>query len=336
MNIFSSTPNITEPKVDIIILNWNGLEDTLECLGSLYQSDYNNFRIIVVDNGSTDASVTKIKANYPDLTLIETGENLGYAEGNNVGIRYCLENNPDYLLVLNNDTIVAPNMVSALVAASYNNPNGILGPLTYYHDQPNVIWWAGTIWLADQSSFIHRGDREIDNGDKYSQIYQCDYVVGSALFAPSNIFRAIGVFDSQYFLTFEETDWCYRAKKHGYLCYCIPKAKLWHKISSSLGSGSPLQHYFYMRNALLWGERYLDKKSYIKLLIKSLKWALGLSIHHEQKVGLIKNIYWIINGVLKQLNGCSSNPISRANFLGMRDYILRRFGHCPNEIISKK
>jgi GT2 family glycosyltransferase len=332
MNTNRFSLNTVEPIVDIIVLNWNGLRDTLECLESLYQSDYQNLRIIVVDNGSTDESVNTIQSCYSDVTLLETGQNLGYAEGNNVGIRHALENNPDYILVLNNDTIVAPNMISALVDAAQDYPNGVLGPITYYQDQPDVIWWAGTVWLSDQSSFTHLGDREIDNADKYSQIKECDYVVGSALFAVSNIYREIGLFDARYFLTFEETDWCYRAKQHGYRCYCIPQAKLWHKVSSSLGSGSPLQHYFYMRNALLWGERYLDMRSYLKLLSKSLAVALCLSTGDKAAAGIIRNTYWTIHGLINRVIGRSAHPISRANYLGIQDYLLRRFGDCPNEI----
>jgi len=337
MNTNRPTSKSIQPVVDIIVLNWNGIKDTLECLESLYKSDYQNLRNIVVDNGSTDDSVKAIQSRYSDVTLIETGLNLGYAEGNNVGIRHSLEHDPDYLLVLNNDTIVAPNMISALVDAAHDYPDGVLGPITYYQDQPEVIWWAGTIWLSDKSCFTHRGDREIDNGDRYSQITECDYVVGSALFASSKIYREIGIFDSRYFLTFEETDWCYRAKRHGYRCYCIPQAKLWHKVSSSLGSGSPLQHYFYMRNALLWGERYLDMRSYLKLFSNSLKWALGFSIVNEPNKDIIRNTYWAIRGLLNRITGRTVHPISRANYLGIRDYLLRRFGNCPNEIreISK-
>ena len=323
--------NSSQPVVDIILLNWNGLKDTLDCLDSLYQSDYKNFRIIAVDNGSTDDSVKTIRAAYPAITLLETGQNLGYAEGNNVGIRYSLKNNPDYILVLNNDTLVASTMVSELVNAARKYPKGILGPITYYQDQPDVIWWAGTFWLADKLQFTHRGDREIDHGNKYGKIEECDYVVGSALFASTKIYHEIGLLDARYFLTFEETDWCYRAKKIGYQCYCIPQAKLWHKVSSSLGAGSPLQHYFYMRNALLWAERYLDKCSYIKLLHKSFSTSFKLSSTNNSNMGL-KNTYWAIMGVFNRITGHSAHPISRANYLGLRDYLFRNFGNCPDEI----
>ncbi|CAG1022318.1 N-acetylglucosaminyl-diphospho-decaprenol L-rhamnosyltransferase [Methylococcales bacterium] len=323
----------TTSSVDIIILNWNGADDTIECIGSIEKSQYRNFRIIVVDNGSSDDSIERIKNSFSNVILIETGQNLGYAEGNNVGLRYALEGNPDYILVLNNDTIVQQNMIGSLVETAAKYPNSVLGPLTYYHDQPKVIWWAGTIWLADQLSFTHRGEGQIDQGDNFTRISECDYVVGSALFASSSIFQQIGLFDARFFLTFEETDWCYRAKKLGYRCYCVPQAQLWHKVSSTMGSGSPLQHYFYMRNALLWAERYLDKMSYLKLLRKSAGYALSLSIHASPNLmGKIKNAYWASNGLINRITGHSAHPISRANYLGLRDYILRHFGDCPDEI----
>jgi len=329
----TTTPSIDpQPVVDIIILNWNGLVDTLECINSIMQCDYQNLRIIVVDNGSTDDSVVSIKATFPDITLLETGENLGYAEGNNVGIRYSLENAPDYLLVLNNDTVIDPKMISALVNTAKEFPSGILGPLTYYHDQPDTIWWAGTVWVTEKSHFTHRGDREIDNENKYCQIQECDYVVGSALFASSEVFRTTGLLDARYFLTFEETDWCYRAKQFGYKSYCIPDAKLWHKVSSSLGAGSALQHYFYMRNALLWGERYLNTFAYLKLLGKSVTIALKISKRGDAVDKGIKHFYWGLLGLVNRVTGHSAHPISRANYLGLQDYILRRFGNCPDEV----
>ena len=106
------------PKVAVIILNWNGKEDTLECLASVKKLDYSNYEIVLVDNGSVDDSVDAISKQYPDMTLLQTGENLGYAGGNNVGIRWALEQGADYILLLNNDTIVAADLLSAFINAA--------------------------------------------------------------------------------------------------------------------------------------------------------------------------------------------------------------------------
>lgn len=323
------TNNLT---VDIIILNWNGADDTIECIESITKSEFQNFRIIVVDNGSIDDSVNRIKDHFPNIILIETGQNLGYAEGNNVGLRFALDGKQDYILVLNNDTILHKDMLGALIDTAEKYPNSVLGPKTFYYDQPNVIWWAGTIWLADRLNFTHRGEGQLDSGDNFTQIAECDYVVGSALFASSAIFRQIGLFDARFFLTFEETDWCYRAKLKGYKSYCVPQAQLWHKVSSSLGAGSPLQHYFYLRNALLWGERYLDKLDYFKLLYKSSCLVFSVKEQNVTTATLPKKIYWSLRGLMKRITGKSAHPISRANYLGLRDYLLRKFGNCPNEI----
>ena len=107
-----------QPKVTVIILNWNGKEDTLECLASVKKIDYSNFEIVLVDNGSVDDSVEAVSEHYPDVTLLQTGDNLGYAGGNNVGIRYALDNKAEYVLLLNNDTVVDVQLINAFIVAS--------------------------------------------------------------------------------------------------------------------------------------------------------------------------------------------------------------------------
>src|SRR5436309_4726879 len=132
------------PKVHIIILNWNGRADTLECLASVQRINFPDFETVVVDNGSTDGSEEAIRAAFPDITFIQTGENLGFAEGNNVGIRHAIECGADYVFVLNNDTTVDPNILAALVAEAEKNPNAaILGPKIYFYDRSDVINSAG-------------------------------------------------------------------------------------------------------------------------------------------------------------------------------------------------
>jgi GT2 family glycosyltransferase len=131
------------PRVDIIVLNWNGLRDTLHCLQSLKRADYPAFRVLVVDNGSSDASSTSIRQRFPEVTLIENSENLGFTGGNNIGMRQALEEEADYVLLLNNDTEVAPDAVRLLVETAESDPRiGIAGPIIYYYDRPKMIWEA--------------------------------------------------------------------------------------------------------------------------------------------------------------------------------------------------
>ncbi len=131
------------PLVHISILNWNNAPDTLACLDSVFALDYPNFRVLVVDNGSTDDSVEAIRGRYPALEILQTGANLGYAGGNNAGIRQILAAGAEYVCLLNNDTMVAPDFLSALVGAMDDPEVGIAGPLVYYADPPDVIFSAG-------------------------------------------------------------------------------------------------------------------------------------------------------------------------------------------------
>lgn len=322
-----------DPGVAIVILNWNGLADTIECVASVLKSDYPACEIIIVDNGSTDGSQAAIKSAYPAITLVETGQNLGYAEGNNVGMRLALTREPAYLLILNNDTVVSPQMITRLVETSRAMPRAVLGPLTFYQHPADEIWWGGTKWLPDSGQFIHMHAGENDLGASDATPIPCDYVVGSALFAPARLFREIGLFDPLFFLTYEETDWCYRARAAGWRCYCEPRALMWHKVSAAMGgTGSPLQTYFYIRNALLWGERHLPRAQFRRLLVHTMKGAFGPSFSAPDAPRSWRSLRWGLSEWFRRLTGWHAHPVSRATFLGLRDYLLKRFGDCPAEI----
>lgn len=328
------TATATRPRVTVVILNWNGREDTLACIASVLGSREVDFDVVVVDNGSEDGSQAAIRQAYPSLTLIETGRNLGYAEGNNVGLRHALQGDADYLLILNNDTIVAADMLHELVRASRALPRSVLGPLTFYHHDPDRVWWAGSRWNSAGCRLEHTGNgRDGPAVVPGAEPIATTYVVGSALFAPVALFREIGLLDAQYFLTHEETDWCYRARQAGWSCHCVPRAQMWHKVSVSMGgSGSPLQVYFYTRNALLWGERHLDRRDYLRLLGKTLRGVLAPSTGRNPGGGALRRLLWSAHGMLRRFSGRGAHPLSRARLLGLRDYAFRRFGDCPPEI----
>ena len=166
------------PSVYIIVLNWNGKDDTLECLASIAAIQYADFETVVVDNGSSDDSVAAIRAQRPELHIIETGQNLGFAEGNNVGIKYAMAHHADYIFILNNDTTVDPLLLQHLVSSAQRHPDaGIIGPKTYYHAHPQVIWSAGGYWDNHQCCFEQTGDGEFDKG-QYDTPQPCDFIVG--------------------------------------------------------------------------------------------------------------------------------------------------------------
>lgn len=239
-------------QVMIIVLNWNGLADTLACLESLAGLDYPAYGVVVVDNGSTDDSVAAVRASYPQVTVIETRENLGYVGGNNVGLEYAKASGADYALLLNNDTEVAPDFLRLLVEAAEANPaTGIVGPTIYYFDRPNVIWSAGGAidWRQGRTRMI--GLNETDRGQFGHTTRPVDFVTGCALLIKMPLVEQMGLLDPRFFAYYEETEWCVRAARAGFTVLHVPQAKVWHKISPDAREASPQVHYYMTRNRLL-------------------------------------------------------------------------------------
>jgi len=325
------------PKVAIVILNWNGKEDTVECLASVKKLDYSNFEIILVDNGSVDGSVEAISTQYPDMTLLQTGENLGYAGGNNVGINWALEKDIDYILLLNNDTIIATDLLSAFVNAAKLLPSSsILGAKIYFYDKPDTLWFAGGLWRNESNGFEHIRFGQLDSHE-FNHKIEVDYITGCALFADAVTFKEIGLLDDTFFLTYEETDWCYRARAKGHKCIVIPEAKLWHKVSSSFGGAdSPLVNYFMTRNKLLWAKKHLSFLIRMALLQEGLLSIQGILlppwIWTNTDLPLGKKILWCFSTWAKTIKRNLANPMNQSTLFGLRDYYLGRFGNCPSQV----
>lgn len=224
------------PKVAIIVLAWNGKALTLSCLSSLAKLDYENTTIILVDNASTDGTVEAVRESFGEsIRIIENIANLGFSRGNNVGIEAALKDGADYILLLNNDTIVDEKLATHLVDAMLRHPGvGIAGPKIYYHGAPDVIWSAGGEVSLWRRSATHRGIRERDLG-QYDDTREVDYVTGCALMAARDVFARIGMLDPSFKAYFEDTDFCMRARHAGYRILYIPQGKVWHKISQSTG-----------------------------------------------------------------------------------------------------
>lgn len=324
---------IDEPKIAVVVLNWNGGSDTVDCIASLQATVYKNREIIVVDNGSTDNSLAIIRGRFPTITILETGENLGYAGGNNVGIRRALATGAEFILLLNNDTVVDRYLLNAFIEASrIVSSNVILGAKIYCFDEPETLWFAGARWRYDTLTFEHEhlGDNDILAPNRF---VITDYITGCALFASSSTFSKVGLLNEKFFLTYEETDWCYRARSSGHECIVVPAARLWHKVSASFGGAeSPLQMYFYARNGLLWAEKHLSKRLYFAFLLRTLNDVLRFDLGTPSNGYLYKRIWWGCVGVRRRFAKDNGDVIARAKYLGLRDYFLRRFGDCPTEV----
>jgi len=221
------------PKVSIIILNWNGLDDTIECVESLKKMTYPNYEVIVVDNASEGDDVRILGEKFGDYVhVIENDRNYGFAEGNNIGIRYALSKRTDYVLLLNNDTVVDAEFLTELVrVAEEDNKAGILGGKIYYYASPNrfqsvggkMNWWLGR--FKDYS-----GQEDVG---QYDQVAERDFVYATAMFIKRAVIERIGFLDSSLFFGMEDYDYCARATKAGFRVLYVPGAKVWHKQGAS-------------------------------------------------------------------------------------------------------
>jgi GT2 family glycosyltransferase len=239
--------------VMVIVLNWNGLTDTLDCLTSLREVDYPAYEIVVVDNGSSDGSVPVIHERFPAVTVLENEANLGFTGGNNVGLRYALMQGADHALLLNNDTLVAPDFLRLLVDGVEADPLvGIAGPTIYYHEQSDVIWSAGGAIDWHRGSTRMVGLDERDNGQFGTKPRRVDFVSGCCMLVQRAVLEQVGLLDERFFAYYEETEWCVRAKREGVEIVHVPDAKVWHKISPLIQSDSPIVHYYMTRNRLLF------------------------------------------------------------------------------------
>lgn len=253
-------------QVAVVILNYKVKKETLGCIKSVLGSDYKNLQIIVVDNNSGDNLEKEIKK-FSDVIFIQNKKNLGFTGGNNVGIKYALISGADYIFILNPDTEITKSCISALV--NNINEGDILGPKIYFYNS-HKIWYAGGI--LDKLNVIgkHRGVDEEDIG-QYKSIEETDYVSGAALFTKKEVFDKIGFFDENYFLYYEDSDFCLRAKKAGFKILYIPAALVYHKNAQSTGLGSPLQDYFITRNRLLFAFKFLSIRTKFAIFREALK-----------------------------------------------------------------
>lgn len=269
----------TSPLVFIIVLNWNGKDDTLECLRSLQKLDYPNFETVVVDNGSTDGSEEVIRSSFPSVRVIQTGRNLGYAGGNNVGIRFALSHGADYVWLLNNDTTVDSKALTALVETAEADPAiAFVGSKIYFYDKPGVIWCAGgVIDLASGGHTDVFGMCQEDKG-QFDKITDVGYVAGCSLLASRDAISAIGLLPEEYFLYFEETDWSVAAQRMGYRTVQAPASHVWHKYSDT-GDYKERFVYYSFRNRIKIVGKYSSRH-----ILKAFRVNLSLLRRHISMV----------------------------------------------------
>ena len=222
-------------KVEVIILTWNGKEDTIECLNSLQKVKYDNFDITVVDNASTDDSAEIIAAEFPSVKLIKNNMNLMYAGGNNVAIKEALNGDAVHILILNNDTILHEDFLEHLVKAFRSDEKvGIVAPKINYYNNRKLIWYAGGFVNFFTGNIYHKGLRKQDDG-KYDLSNEVDYATGCCMLIKRELFEKIGLLDEAYYIYTEDVDFSFKAQAAGYKVVFEPRSLIWHKVSSATG-----------------------------------------------------------------------------------------------------
>ena len=222
-------------SVNLFVLNWNGRDLTLDCLSSLEKITYPNVKIYVIDNGSSDNSVTAIRNQFPDYEIIGLPENYGFARGNNAGFEL-VKQKADYTIFLNNDTIVDPNFVEPLINAMESNSTVKQStPKIFYADNLDYIWFGGgkvSLWAG---WIRHLGIRQKDSM-QFSFDRNVDYATGCCVCMRTVDFESIGMFDESFLMYGEDVDLSLRFRKQGGQILFVPESKIWHKVSSSIGT----------------------------------------------------------------------------------------------------
>jgi GT2 family glycosyltransferase len=292
-------------KVSIILVNYNGRKYNKECLDSILSSDYKNFEVIVVDNASTDNSVEELEEIYKDkITIIKSLVNLGFSGGNNIGIDYAISKGTDYVMLLNNDTYIEPNMISTMLETSINENYSVVSPKIYYFDNKEKIWSAGAVMNWKRGLASQRGIDTIDSG-LFDERVSVEFGTGCCLLIPSKIINLVGLLSEEYFLYYEDTDYCTRIIRSGFKIVYEPKAVLYHKVSSSTGGVESFNYIYYnTRNRLLFNSKYNKENKYYYL-----------SYFYFTRIA--KVVKWLFSG---------KRELIRATFEAISDYNNNRLG----------
>lgn len=259
------------PRVTIVVLNWNGREDSLACLRSLERLQYPHHRVLFVDNGSVDGSEDAVAEEFPGVGRLQTGANLGFAGGNNAGIAWALERDADFVLLLNNDTEVEADFLGPMVAAAQADPRvGIVGAAIAYHHAPDRLWAFGGGRFDVATGWVRHVQREVDPATLGTRGTVHYYITGCAMLLRRSVIEEIGVLDTSYFHFCEDVDLCLRAEAAGWRVTVAPEARLRHKVSATTRVSSPAFLYYNLRSRLTLARRHGPAGSPSRLAVAKL------------------------------------------------------------------
>ena len=249
----------SEPLVSIIIANYKGKELTCDCIDSLYKINYHNYKIIVVDDCSGDGSLAYIRSRYPQVKLLHTKRNRGFAGTNNLGIRYALKNGSDYVLLLNNDTCVDENFLTELVCGSEGEK--VVCPTLFDYKTKNKLQYAGGAIDVKKGTSVNYGESIVRKAGSNVADKDVSFVTGCCVLIPAKVIEKVGYLREDLFMYYEDTDYSYRLAQNKIPMKYVAKSKVYHKGSMSMGGElSPITTYYYVKNRLVFVKEYCNNK----------------------------------------------------------------------------
>jgi GT2 family glycosyltransferase len=308
-------------SVHVVVLNWNGLPDTRECLASLLEQTYPQLKIHVIDNGSFQDEAATLQEEFPQVAVVRSERNLGFSGGNNVGVKRALAEGADYVLLLNNDTVVPFDCVEKLVTSASQLGNaGAVSPVICHYPDTNSIWFAGTVWEDATAGLRVPMSGWSRDRLTLTEPFATAITSGCCLLASAAVWRTVGLLDERYFAYYEEVDWSSRVQNAGLTCYVIPSATLYHKVSRS--TPSTVTTYLMARNRLLWMSENLSRRERLKSLIylaKETSWNVcnvSFGIYHNRP----------------HLDAA----LSKAMLIGWIDFMRGKFGEWPTRLADSR
>ncbi len=300
----------------VVVLHYNGYDDTISCLDTITNQQSDRVRILVVDNGSTDNIQDVIKSTFPTIQLLRLSSNQGWAGGNNAAIKWGKEFDAKCFMFVNNDTLFPPQSIATLAALSRELPFCLLHPAIDFAD-PTEGAQLDPLLTKDSASL-----------DGYNDLFEIDYAYGACLVVPAEIFRRVGLFDERFFLQLEETDFFIRARAIGVRSVCTRAVRIIHAESRSFGGRmTPTKVYYIVRNNLLLTEKHeFSMYGYLRT-VRRIYWSI-INIREEKRTAGKRNysiLFWLL----------SADPFASATRHGVRDYLIRRFGKMPTPAESR-
>lgn len=295
-------------SVAVVLVNWNGIDDALDVLDQLDRIEGPPLQRLVVDNGSTDDSVARLRQERPDVELLETGSNLGFAAGNVAGIRHLLERYEcGWVLLLNTDVEVDPGFLRPLIEACMDERVGAAGPKIYFHQPPDLIWAAGGTLRVRETVTREFGIRQPD-APIWDEPKDVTYLTTCCLLVPRDVLEKVGLFDPVFFIGVEDADWCRRALDTGYRLRYEPASRIWHKVATSTGgSYTPFKTFHTGRSNALYARRHFRLPA-LSLFVLSNIAALGGAFMRELPRGNAKAVASKAKGLWRGLRDPLAPP----------------------------